>query len=196
MVIKLEDCIENMSDEEKGIYYNESASNYFLYLKNSSSFQSAFERLEEEDWIYLFEKFYLVTYKAMSEEASSKILDGIFYLYRKLGMLLSKKGSPNYNDHYRSFQMIQSVFRDREVNDDLLKALEETMASQDEEDLRILFFQHEEACLLRKHRNYMYEEEIKAHAGILTGGEIAAINCFNRSYEREKRLVLERGNVL
>lgn len=190
MIIKLKDCIEHMSDEEKDVYHNENANDYFSYLKNSSSFKIAFEKLEEDDWIYLFEKFYLITYKAMSEETSIKSHDGFFYLFSKLGMLLHEKGSSTYNSYYRVSQIIKSYYYDRRINDDLLKTLEDTMISHDEEDLMILLSQHEEASRFRNYRNSMYYEVHNSEPGNLTPEIMKAIDCLNNSYEKEKKLVL------
>ena len=75
-------------------------------------------------WKYLFEKLYLVTYKSLLEENKHYALDGVLYLFCKIGMFFTKKGTFMYNEYYKMFQMSQSVFRTREVNDDLLLGLE------------------------------------------------------------------------
>ena len=101
-------------------------------------------------------------------------------------MMFSKKGTPEYNEYYKMLQMGQSILRTKEVNDDLLLGLEKLVNSSDERVLEILLDQHEEACSFRTHRDFFYEEDLKSQDGELSMDEVIAINCFNRSYEREK----------
>lgn len=196
MVLHLTECLEHMTEDEKKIYEEKSANEFFRYISSSNSFQEAVNRLEEDDWKYLFEKLYLVTYKSLFEENTVHIFDGVLTLFCKIGMMFSQKGTPEYNEYYKMLQMSQSVSRTKEVNDDLLFGLEKLVNSSDEKFLEILLQQHEEACLLRSHRDYLYEQDLKSQDGELSSEEIVAINCFNRSYEREKELVLKYKNVL
>lgn len=191
MVIRRKDCMEHMEDEERIIYQEKSATDYFRYLYDTERFQKAMERLDDDDWNYLFEKLYLVNYKALGEEESHVALDGALYLFCKLGTFLTRKDTPMYNEFYKMFQLSRSVFRLRQVNDDLLFGLEWVLESLDERNLGILLSQHEEACRVRNNRDYMVREDAKSPDGVLSTGQIVAINSFNRSFEKEKRLVLK-----
>lgn len=194
--ISINDCFSHMQEEEKNNYFNKTATEYFQYIFQSNEFQESLKRLEREDWIYLFEKLYLVTFKSLQEEKSSIAMDGVLYLFSKLGYILTKKGTSANNEFYKLLQVSQATFLERKVNDDLLLGLETVMDSGDEEQLETLLKQHEEASAFRIHRDYLYQEDDIAGEGELTSGEITAINCVNRSYEREKRLVLKYKNML
>ena len=93
-------------------------------------------------------------------------------------------------------ETIRSIYRNKKVDDDLLRIQAELMTTRSIEDMEILLQVHREACILRNNRDYMYHEEEKLNEGELSYSEIAAINSFNRSYEREKELVLKYDNML
>lgn len=193
----LQQCISNMKEEESKLYQDSTATSFFNYIYNSEEFQNILakmvpnETITEEEWTFLFEKLYLVTNKAKSEEGTPKLLDGIMYLISRLGTKVFPKDSPQYNDYYKDYEVIRSLYRTKEVNDFLLQALTETMNSRSQDDFTVLLKMHQEAILMRNRRDYMYEETLKSSEGELTTSEIVAINTFNRSYEREKKLVLE-----
>ena len=189
--MRLNDCMNHMDTEERIIYEEKSATDYFRYLYGTEKFQQAMENLENDDWIYLFEKLYLVNYKSLGEEESHVALDGVLYIFCRLGTFFTRKDTPMYNEFYKMLQLSRSVFRVRQVNDDLLFGLETVMNSLDEEDLSILLSQHEEACRVRNNRDYMIREDAKSRNGVLSSGQITAINSFNRSFDREKRLVFK-----
>lgn len=194
--ISIKECLSNMTKEESRVYFNKNATEYYIYITQSNEFQESLERLEEKDWIYLFEKLYLVTYKSLKEEKSHIVMDGVLYLFSKLGYLLTKKGSTSNNEFYKLLQVSQTPFLERRINNDLLLGLETVMNSGDEEQLDTLLKQHKEASEFRSHRDYLYEEDEIAEDGELTSSEIAAINCLNRSYQREKTLVLKYKNMV
>ncbi len=185
------DCMDHMSSEEKNYYQEHNASEYFYYIYGTKQFQESLKRLGKDDLIYLFEKFYLVTYKSLNEEKDNVLLDRVLYLISRMGVFFTKKGTPMYNEFYKLLQISQATFLEKRVNDDLLLGLELVMGSCEEKDFNILLGQHQEASVFRNHRDYLYEEDAKAKDGELPEGEIIAINCFNRSYQREKELVLK-----
>ena len=189
--VKIINCMKHMEEEEKEYYQTHNSTEYFQYITESAQFQESFNRLENEDWYYLFEKLYLVTYKALNEEKNYLALDGVLYLFSKIGLFLSKKGTSSYHEFYKLLKVSQAPFLEKRVNDDLLYGLEIVMRYRDEEYLDILLRQHQEASVFRNHRDYLYQQDDLAKNGELPTGEIVAINCIERSYQREKELVLK-----
>lgn len=202
MVIQLEDCKAHMTDDERNIFEEKTATDFFRYIYDSPKFQeilSKFQpnnKINEGEWLYLFEKLYLVTYKSLQEEVHPRLFDRITYLLSKVGTVIFSKDTQEYNDFYKSMEIIRSYYRNIEVDDDLLRMQTEIMTTRSVEDLETLLKVHKEACVFRNNRDYMYHEEEKSKDGELSYTQRAAINSFNRSYEREKELVLKYDNML
>ena len=197
MIIKLKDCLNYMTEEEKEIYQNKKTNDYFHYIYyEDKKFDKALKTLGPQDWLYIFQKLYLITYKAMQEEEKLKVSDGATFLYSQLGLMFTKEEDPKYQEYYKMHEISQGVFRSREVNDDLLLGLEKTMMTKDKDDLYVLLQQHQIACFLRNNRDYLQKESEKSSPECLSGGERTAINCFNRNYEKEKKLVLRYKSML
>ena len=202
MIIKLEDCKKHMNENEAEIYYNKTATEFFRYIYETERFQEIIDNMKpqtdisEEDWLYLFEKLYLVTYKSLREEASPRLSDSLIYLISKIGVTIFPKDNPKYKEYYKDLEIIRSVYRNRKVDDDLLRILTEVMETKDIDDMNLLLQLHQEVCILRNNRDYLYRESLKSQDGVISVGERTAINSFNRSYEREKELVLTRDSML
>ncbi len=202
MVIQLEYCKAHMTDEERTIFEEKTATDFFRYIYDLPKFQEILSKLQpnnkinEGEWLYLFEKLYLVTYKSLQEEVHPRLFDRITYLLSKVGTVIFSKDTQEYNDFYKSMETIRSYYRNREVDDDLLRIQTEIMTTRSIEDMVTLLRVHKEACIFRNNRDYMYHEEEKSKDGELSHTQRAAINSFNRSYEREKELVLKYDNML
>lgn len=191
-----------MSDEEREIFLEQSATEYFHYIYNQKTFQSLLKRLDsnemllEEDWDFLLEKFYLIICKAISEETKVDFIDKILSLVCKMVVRFGKENTKIYNECYKLLEYVSMMKKEKEINQDLFTGYDTILNDKRKESVHVHLKQQEEASIYRANRDYYLQEYQKASSGVITNGERMAINSFNRSYMREKELVLSYRNMI
>ena len=81
----LKEIVNEFSKEEKEKYFMESSSKYFKYLYDTPAFKKILYKLDndyiikEEEWMFLFKRFFAVTCKAIEENEKISFLDRIIY---------------------------------------------------------------------------------------------------------------------
>ena len=189
------DIVDEMSEEEKNIFYNESTNKYYKYLEKSESFKRIIDKVEkdeeilEDEWIFLLKKLFTITCKAMSENEELTFWDKLPYVFAKAGMRLSEEDSDAYNESYKMVQYIDSIKQADEIIMDLFHGLEVVSNTRRVEDLNILLKQHREAYRFREYKDRFYDSYSSNDRSDITPEERVSINSFNRFYEKEKSLV-------
>lgn len=191
----LKEIIDEFDEEEKEKYFIESSSKYFRYLYSTSKFEKILFKLDndyiinEDEWMFLFKRFFAVTCKAIEENEKLSFLDKVIYMFSKIGYSLSKMDTKLYNECYKMIQYIESIKMNNEINSDLLFGLEKVGSGRDYKELNILLKQHNEACTYREYKDMFFESYNKSGNSNITYEERIAINSFGRSYAKEKELV-------
>ena len=187
--LDLKDIINEMSEEEKEIYYIESSSKYFRWLYNSEEFSKIIDKLdndyviEEKEWLFLFKRFFAVTCKAINENEELKFLDKVIYMFSNIGIKMCKLDSKGYNECYKMIEYINSIRMNIDINNDLLYGLEKVGEGRVYRDLDILIKQHNTACSFREYKDMFFESYKKNNNSDISYEERIAINSFGRSYE-------------
>ena len=195
IVYDLAEIIDEMDEEEKEKYFMESSSKYFRYLYTTKKFENILDKLDnnyvikEEEWFFLFKRFFAVTCKAMEENEKLSFLDKVIYILSKMGFKISKLDSKLYNECYKMIEYIKSIKLNNDINSDLLYGLEETGAGRDYKKLDILLKQHIIACDYREYKDMFYENYKKNEGSNISYEERIAIYSFTRQYKQEKELV-------
>ena len=188
--------IDKLDESEKMMYIDSSASSYFratYYSKRFSSIVSKLdtsEKLTNEEWEYLIEKLYLVTYKAIMEEDSLDIGDKLFYAISKIGAKVFKNGKI-HNECIKMLAFVESLDLEKDINEDLSNGLERIEKSKSKDDLSILLRQHREAVIFRDKQDEFINSYRDSRAGHMTEDEMFCMYSISRSYNREKELVKE-----
>ena len=195
IVYDLAEIIDEMDKEEKEKYFMESSSKYFRYLYSSPRFEEILDKLDnnyvikEEEWLFLFKRFFAVTCKAMEENEKLSFLDKVIYMLSKIGFKISKLDSKLYNECYKMIEYIKSIEMNNDINNDLLYGLEEIGTERNYKKLDILLKQHIIACNYRESKDLFYDNYKKSNSSDITFEERISISSFNREYIKEKELV-------
>ena len=191
----LKDIINEMSEAEKNIYFNENSSKYFKYLHGTKKFEIIMSKLDneyiirEDEWLFLFKRFFAITCKAIEENEKISFLDRIIFMFSKIGCYLSKIDSKTYNECFKMIRYIESIKMNKEINSDLMMGLEIVGRTRDYNNLNILLKQHMEASDYRDYKDMFFEEYKKSNNSHITYDEGIAIKSFGKAYIREKDLV-------
>ena len=191
----LKEIIDEFDEEEKEKYFIESSSKYFRYLYSTPKFNGIISKLDnnyvikEDEWMFLFKRFFAVTCKAMEENEKLSFLDKIIYMFSKIGYKISKMDTKLYNECYKMIQYIESIKMNNDINSDLLFGLERVGTGRDYKVLNTLLKQHIEASTYREYKDMFFESYKKSDSDRISYDERIAINSFGRSYIKEKELV-------
>ena len=195
IVYDLSEIIDEMDEEEKEKYFIESSSKYFRYLYTTKKFESILDKLDnnytikEDEWLFLFKRFFAVTCKAIEENEKLSFLDKIIYMFSNIGIHMSKLDSRLYNECYKMIEYIKSINMNKDINSDLLYGLEQVGSKRDYKKLDILLKQHTTACNYRESKDLFYDNYKKNDGSNISYEERMAISSFNRHYNKEKELV-------
>ena len=113
--------IDKLDDEEKRLYWNNTANDFFRNVYYSKEFSPILkklntnEKLTTSEWNYLVDRLFLVTCKAISEEDEVKYLDKILYILCKIGMKLSKEDGKIYNECVKMVEFIDSINKEKDI---------------------------------------------------------------------------------
>lgn len=191
----LKEIVNEFSDEEKEKYFIESSSKYFKYLYETPIFKKILYKLDndyiikEEEWMFLFKRFFAVTCKAIEENEKISFLDKVIYMFSKIGFHIGKLDSKFYNECYKMREYINSIKMNADINNDLLLGLEKVGSGRDYKNLETLLNQHIVASSYREYKDLFYESYKKSENSIVSYDERIAINSLGRYYTREKELV-------
>ena len=191
----LKEIVNEFSKEEKEKYFMESSSKYFKYLYDTPAFKKILYKLDndyiikEEEWMFLFKRFFAVTCKAIEENEKISFLDRVIYMFSKIGFHISKLDSKLYNECYKMREYINSIKMNIDINSDLLFGLEKTGSGRDYKNLETLLNQHIVASSYREYKDLFYESYKKSENSNISYEERIAINSLGRYYSREKELV-------
>lgn len=195
--MKLNKIVDELSDEEKKIYWTQSTNDYFRSLYYSKEFipilkkLASNDKLDKEEWEFVIKRLFLVTCKAMAEEDNVTYVDMFRYMLSKIGQTFSIKDGHLYNECVKMIEFIDSISMEKDINNDLLCGLDIIKNSDNPTDLDILLKQHREAAIFRDNQDSYLEAYKNSYKGFITDSERAYINSMHRSYEREKNLVKE-----
>ena len=190
------DVLENIDVDEKMIYMDSTANEYFRYTYYSRegtaiiSKLDSNEKLTDDEWKYLISRLFMVTYKAYQEEDNLSFIDKINYVINKIGIKVFKKGKI-HNECVKLLAFLESIRLEIEINDDLSDGLEKVENSRKEEDLNTLLKQHREALIFRDNQDAFLDSCRNDAKGVITDDEDSYIDSMDRSYIREKELVKE-----
>lgn len=194
--MKLQRIITNENETEKIKYINGTANDFFKDSYNSEKFHSIVDKLNskdkltEDEWVYLIEKLYIVTYKAILEEDELSILDNINYIINKLYVKIFKNGKI-HDECIKMLAFIECIKFEKEINSDLSKYLEQIKKDKNEEDLDILIRQHIEALIFRDNQDAFLDSYRNGEVGIMTANDKLYMDSMNKAFIREKGLVKE-----
>lgn len=194
--MKLQRIITNENETEKIKYINGTANDFFKDSYNSEKFHSIVDKLNskdkltEDEWVYLIEKLYIVTYKAILEEDELSILDNINYIINKLYVKIFKNGKI-HDECIKMLAFIECIKFEKEINSDLSKYLEQIKKDRNEEDLDILIRQHIEALIFRDNQDAFLDSYRNGEVGIMTANDKLYMDSMNKAFIREKGLVKE-----
>ena len=192
----MEIAIADLSDEEKMMYIDSTANQYFRNLYYSKKFASIVskldskENLSSDEWNYLMSRLYMVAYKATMEEDTLSLVDRIHYVINKIGVKVFKKGKI-HNECVKMLTFLESVNLEEEINSDLLDGIERVENSMNASDLDILLRQHREAAIFRDSQDAFMDSYKEGKTGIMTDNDILYMDSMDRAYIREKELVKE-----
>ena len=186
----------DLSNNEKMMYVDSTANEYFRNIYYSEKFTfiisklDSKEKLTDEEWTYLINRLFMVTYKATLEEEELTAFDKINYLINKIGVKVFKKGKI-HNECVKLLAFLESVKLEEEINTDLSNGLERLEMSKSDIDLDILLRQHREAVIFRDCQDAFLDSYKEGKTGIMTDNDLLYMDSMDRSYIREKELVKE-----
>jgi len=193
--LDLNEIVNEMSEEEKEVFYIESSARYFRWLYNSEEFSKILDKLDndyaikDKEWLFLFKRFFAVTCKAIEENEKLKFLDKVIYMLSKIGIKISKLDSKAYNECYKMIEYINSIKMNKDINSDLLFGLEVVGSDRNYKQLDVLIKQHTTACGFREYKDMFFDSYKKNDNSNISYEERISINSFGRLYEKEKELV-------
>ena len=194
--MNIHDIVSQLDEQEEMLYIDSTASSYFRTIYYSETFSSIVnkldtdERLTAEDWKYLIEKLYMVTYKATLEEDTLDIMDKINYAINKIAIKIFKKGKI-HNECVMMLAFLESIRLEKDINIDLCNGIDRVEESKSKTDLDILLRQHREAVIFRDNQDAFLDSYKYGTNGVMTDDDLLYIDCMDRSYIREKELVKE-----
>ena len=186
--------INSLSEDELKRYNSQTASEYFRDLYYSENFIKIIkkidkdEKLSEDDWQYLTDRLFLVTYKAIQEEDSIKLADRISYILNSICIKVFKNGKM-HNECEKMIKFIDSINHEKEINEYLLSGLETVNDSRSQTELNILLKQHREAGIFRDNQDAFIDSYKESSLGRMSNQDIVNMNCMDRAYFRLKELV-------
>ena len=190
------DIVKKLSHEEKMMYIDSSATEYFRNIYYSKDFSIIVEKLNskekitDEEWEYLVDRLTLVTYKATMEEDSLNLLDRIYYVLSRIGSKVFKKGKI-HNECVKMLSFAESIKLEKDINLDLIDGIDRVNFSKNQIDLDILLKQHREATIFRDNQDAFIDSYRNGQVGVMTGDDMLYMDSMDRSYIREKDLVKE-----
>ena len=194
--MEIQEIVRKLDENEKMKYIDSTASEYFRDVYYSKEFSCVLtkldskERLTNDEWQYLLEKLYLVTYKAVLEEDNLSIMDKINFVINRVGTKVFKKGKI-HNECVKMLAFLESIRLEKDINIDLVNGLERIENNKNETDLDVLLRQHREAVIFRNNQDAFIDSYKSGITGIMTSDEELYMDCMDRAYIREKELVKE-----
>lgn len=195
----LDQLVEEMSDEERDCFLKTSTSEYYRFLEEQEAFQVIVEKIDhsskltDEEWDYITSKLYVVSCRALMEESKFDFLDRLYILIGKIGLMISRKDKPVYNECCKMIAYARSIKQEKEMNEDCLDGLDVVIDHKQETDLDILLRQYQESNIFRSNQIAFMEEYKKSTPGIITTRERMYMNAFENAYQREKELKKTMG---
>jgi len=192
-VMDIEELVSKMNDEEKHVFEYGSANEYYEYVLNELELDKKLKSIKgnEDDDIFLFilEKLYLVVGKAIMEDGTYSFVDEI--VKRLLIRIMRLKRLPEeiFNECYKFLYLLESIKMGIDINEDLLDGHDMVYESGEIKDLEILYKQHEEASLFRTNQEYFGELYESLPNGVVDVNMRSAVYAMKNGYDREKQLV-------
>ena len=197
----LELIFNNMSEEEKKVYFKNDTVEYYKYIKTTPRFMEIEDKisnkgkLEDEEWNFILEKLFLVFVHSLEEENRVNIMGKLIIQLSKLNTKIFKYGTPLYNMTYKFIQLISSYEKEAIINDDLYEGFFITNTTKNEENLEYLLNQYKAANRFRESKNAFQHEYHKGETSELSNNELLYIHAFNQAYEEEKKLVKKHFTI-
>ena len=185
--MKVKKIVAQLDENERKMYFNLSASEYLNNVYHSREFSPILkklntkEKLTIEEWEYLVNRLFLVTFKALSEE--DKI--------SKIGLKICRKDMPLYNECFKMIRFIDSIDQEIDINMDLVEGLDRVRRSGEDTNLNLLLQQHREAASFRDNKTSFTESYKVSDKSDITDDERKYMAAMISSYNREKSLVKE-----
>ena len=195
----LDQLVEEMSDEERDCFLKTSTSEYYRFLEGQEPFQEIVQKIDssskltEEEWYYIISKLYVVSCRALMEESTFDLLDRLYILIGKIGVKISRKDKPIYNECYKMLHYARSIKQEKEINEDCMNGLDIVIEEKQETDLDILLRQYQESNIFHSNQVAFLEAYKESTPGVITTRERMYLNAFNNAYQREKELVKTIG---
>lgn len=195
--------LDELSDEEREYFEKKTASEYFKYIYNTPEFQRIYNSIDssidvsDDEWKYLLTKLFLVTAKSYAEEDKLSLGDKLFRAVCRIRMFFCRKDSGVYNELYKLLEYLNCIKLSRTVDKNLFTGYTLCEILKHKDVLNLLLQHHFEACEFRDSRDTLREIINKnSDVGTIDGSERSAINVMHRSFEREKKLILEYDDVI
>ena len=189
-----------LSEEERNLFEQADCTTCYQAIKKEERFASLIqkninrEKLTDEEWEYILFRLYLICCKATMEEESVTFTDHILSFLSKIGMKISRKDKPLYNECIKMVKFVRSFKREKEMNIDAFNSFYITMESKEATDLDLLLDQLEEAKIFRTNRGAFMEAYKDGAYGVITANERMYMRASERAYERAKELSKKRNN--
>ena len=193
-----EKLTDQLSDEEREVFLKSDSTSCYQFIKKDEMFSSLIQKninresLSDEEWEYVLFRLYLVSCKAVVEEESVDFMDHILSFLSKVGMKISRKDKPLYNECFKMAKFVWSLKGQREINADILESIYQTMESKKADDLDLLFHQFEEANIFRTNLEAFMGEYKGTRFGDVSMHERMYLRATERAFEREKELCKSR----
>ncbi len=195
--MKVKKIVAQLDENERKMYFNLSASEYLNNVYHSREFSPILkklntkEKLTIEEWEYLVNRLFLVTFRALSEEDKITSGDKIRYAISKIGLKVSRKDMPLYNECFKMIRFIDSIDQEIDINMDLVEGLDRVRRSGEDTNLNLLLQQHREAASFRSSKTSFIESYKVSDKSDITADERKYMAAMISSYNREKSLVKE-----
>lgn len=189
-----------LTKEEQDLFAKADCTTCYQYVKTEERFASLIEKninrekLTDEEWEYILFRLYLVIGKAVTEEESVTFTDHILSFLSKIGVKISKKDKPIYNECIKMIKFVKSFKHEKEINSDVLNGFDTLMESKKATDLDILLEQLEEGRIFRTNRDAFMKAYKESVYGVFSANERMYLMASERAYDREKELCKKRNN--
>ncbi len=189
-----------LTKEEQELFAQSDSTTCYQYVKREERFASLIEKninreaLTDEEWEYILFRLYLVIGKTVTEEQSVTFIDHILSFLSKIGMKISRKDKPLYNECIKMVKFVRSFKREKEINTDVLNGFDVVLESKEPTDLDMLLEQLEEGRIFRTNRDAFMKAYKEGVFGVISSDERMYMMASERAYDREKELCKKRNN--
>ena len=186
---------EEMDSEEKDMFYNHSATEYFHYVEALDKTQEVFAKLEggipleEDDWVHIMTKLFIVGCRAEREREKMDLLTWLCAFVSRVGLKVFKKDRPFYIECLKMAEEVWAIKKEGELDLEYDLGVQITVDSEEESDLDILLGQCRENCVFRDNKDAFADDYINNSAwGYMGAKSRMYIHACHQSYERAHAL--------